>query len=824
MELPNEHFDDFSIEFKKINPEDFDGFKVDKVEIRPNEDGYIKEELHSKTDIDEKNTMVINVGVGQGKTYSIIEIVKKYHQETDYIIFIASPFVSLVEQYYHKVSESGIPKESIYRYDWIGNRKINTRINISNCRIHIVTANLLLGNPGEENLINSEKKRDHINELISNCKAQKKKVVFIYDEIHDTIHNFKQELIFNLWKWKDVIHKNFVISATFNEASKIVIEYLAELTDRKIQIIESERVRNPEKQSELYLYFNASFNYRNTDENITALVQDLVNKGKDIDILAFSKTLAESIKKEQNRGIGKVLWDKYREHINLCTSLLQENTPTNPSQEERFSQTNRYNPSKCNVGTNFKSGVSIEKENHAFVIILPPLGAKKPFQNMYGIFSDGINSVIQAIARQRKKGEIHMILPPPAKFDFNSLPFSSDENLKNKFKSYYETYMGYSDEIKFYSINQQENLIKEFYENVILENIKEEIKVVEELDRRGLASLKFPNYKDYKLANGEKYLVKTYPFFGGDLSAYVLYCAITNQFLNCRLKEAKKLSKTIIFEHNKVYMGLNEFLRNELDENYLYNVFRNTNFRGAYQSFRNELFRYELQYKKEDGTITRIREFKEPYFEKQLICFVADKFYGIYQKTDDVEYERGEYFRDGIECSEHILVEYSWGEEDKKRVLAFKNLNYFRNKLISNIQTYDRRGNYKYLPTSMFPNFINTRDERRKYNQLKEYFTEKDNFIKNEVFPFKRNLNKHNENENHNSFYKMLLEDFIETTNDKITIDGERLNVKVVEEIIPLGRKIIINHIEPEMEITDDWKEYYDYYREIMEEEIFRNE
>ena len=86
--------------------------------------------------------------------------------------------------------------------------------------------------------------------------------------------------------------------------------------------------------------------------------------------------MAESIKKEQNRGIGKVLWDKYGENINLCASLLQKNTPTNPSQEERFSQTNRYNPSKCNVGTNFKSGVSIEKENHAFVIILPPLGAK----------------------------------------------------------------------------------------------------------------------------------------------------------------------------------------------------------------------------------------------------------------------------------------------------------------------------------------------------------------------------------------------------------------------------------------------------------------
>ena len=210
--------------------------------------------------------------------------------------------------------------------------------------------------------------------------------------------------------------------------------------------------------------------------------------------------------------------------------------------------------------------------------------------------------------------------------------------------------------------------------------------------------------------------------------------------------------------------------------------------------------------------------------KKQLICFVADKFYGIYQKTDDVEYERGEYFRDGIECSEYILVESSWGEEDKERVLAFKNLNYFRNKLISNIQTYDRRENYKYLPTSMFPDFINTRDERIRYNQLKEYFIEKDNYIKNGVFSFKRNLNKPIESENYKSFYKMLLEGFIKTTDDKITIDGERPNVKVVEYIIPLHKKVIINHIEPEMEITDDWKEYYDYYREIMEEEIYRKE
>ena len=42
---------------------------------------------------------------------------------------------------------------------------------------------------------------------------------------------------------ENVLHKNFIISATFSEASKVVIEYLAEPTDRKIQIIESKERR-----------------------------------------------------------------------------------------------------------------------------------------------------------------------------------------------------------------------------------------------------------------------------------------------------------------------------------------------------------------------------------------------------------------------------------------------------------------------------------------------------------------------------------------------------------------------------------------------------
>lgn len=171
-----------------------------------------------------------------------------------------------------------------------------------------MTANCLLGNPGEDSFINAEVKRYYLNRLSKYCETSNKKVVFIYDEIHDTIHNFKEQYIFNLWKWRNVIHKNFIISATYNEASKIVIEYLAELTGDRIQIIESERIRFPEKQSELFLHFNNEKFYAYDDPKITELVSDLISFGKEIDILSYSKILAENIIKNKSEGIGSELY------------------------------------------------------------------------------------------------------------------------------------------------------------------------------------------------------------------------------------------------------------------------------------------------------------------------------------------------------------------------------------------------------------------------------------------------------------------------------------------------------------------------------------
>ena len=387
MELPNKYFEDFPIEFKEINPEDFPNFSVrEKIIISPDEEGYICENLKHHIDLDEKNTVVINAGVGQGKTTAIIEIVKEYYENTDYIIFIASPFVSLVEQYYKDVIKKDIPEKDIFRYELLGNDELT---DFWHRRIHIVTANCILGNPGEDAFINSKVKRYYLNRLSKYCEKYNKKVIFIYDEIHDAIHNFKEEYIFNLWKWRNVILKNYIISATYNEASKVVIEYLAELTNDNIQIIESERKRFPSKQSELFLHYNNEQFYSYDDKTITNLVKELIFLGKEIDILSYSKILSENIIKNKDSGIGKELYKKYIE-INNCTSELIRNKRKN-----RILPQNRFKSDMCNVGTNFKTGVSIEKDNHAFIIILPPVGSKMPFENNYGIFSNGINSIIQ---------------------------------------------------------------------------------------------------------------------------------------------------------------------------------------------------------------------------------------------------------------------------------------------------------------------------------------------------------------------------------------------------------------------------------------------
>lgn len=791
MELPNQYFEDYPVKFKEINPSDFPEFLIEndgaKVIISPNEDGYITKELVKAINTSHKNTVVVNAGVGQGKTTAIIEVVKKLYKE-DYLIFIAAPFVSLVEQYFKEVIKKGIPESDIYRYEYIG----ESNISYLDKKIHIITVNSLLGNPGEDAYINSEAKREYLNSLSNQCKKQGKKVVIVMDEIHDAIHNFKEEYIFNLWKWKPVLHKNIILSATYNEASKIVIEYLAELTDSKIRIIESKRIRIPNNQSDLYLHYNPALFYNNENEQIVEVVKNVIKRGKEVDILCYSKNLADAIITEKNKGIGKVLYSKYQE-INNCTSDLRYNQRLGKLEVPN----NRYNDDKCNVGTNFKTGVSISKSNHAFVIIFPPKGAKLPFKNASGIFSDGINSVIQSLARQRKKGgEIHLILPPPEKFDFKTLPFK--EIKKERFIEFYESIRDLAEVkvlVKYVPYHLQEMLLVSFYESELKEGVKQEIDMVNNADRVDKASLKFPDFKSFKLRDGEGYLNSKFKFLGTDLSAFITYSAITNQFLNCNLKGYTDRPK-ILFKEGAIQKTLDSFfINNYLSEDRFF-VYSELPDLLKYLEFKNDIFNnYKLIIEKESGAKSYIKKNTNRCFEMQLLGFMLRKFHPTFNESffeDEqlVDYQctRSDYFLLCIsKVGEYNIEGISHLEELKTRIITYQSLRYFRGKLIDSIVSPSESsgGNFTYLPNKPTADFI-TNEEHTRFNQMINYLVNEDYFISNSLFEFKKRFKSTDSTEKKiASFYTKMIEDFLETESYRLS-RGRRIHVKKVNRIKPL--------------------------------------
>ncbi|TDX84609.1 DEAD/DEAH box helicase [Epilithonimonas xixisoli] len=811
------HFDSFPIEFKEINPEDFQyvfdtsGTRIsrsdfiienggDKILIEPNDDGYINDTLQGLIELEHKNTVVINAAVGQGKSHAIIQTVKRYFDAKEkYLIFIASPFVSLVKQYHNDVIKAGIDSGQIYSYEKLGRDTTKDYINKT---VQIVTVNTLLGNPGEDGFKNSDIKREYINDLVKHCQEKSIKVVFIYDEIHDSFHNFKQEYIFNLWKWKSVIHKNFVLSATYNEASKIVIEYLAELTDFRIKIIESERKRFPKKQSDLYLHFSSSYSFTHKTKEISNVIEDLIARDKNIDILSYSRNLAKNLLNTSN-DIGKLIFDTFGE-VKDCTSELISN-----QREENEEPTNQYDNDKCNIGTNFKTGVSIKKDNHALVIILPPRSSRLTFRNKYGIFSGGINSIIQALARQRKKGEIHIILPKPDHFDYDTLDHSGMSPLqKDIFKDHYELVKYHKTPekfVKYIKLNRQDYFLREFYDNKLKGNVLNEITAVSASGRNNtLPKLSFPTFQEFKLESGEDYLANKFSIFGEDISAYTTYASLANQFINCRLRGIS-FKPVIAFDEGSVQSMLHFVYKNFFGEDYLESLGQYSNFNLFYQDFRNSLYAdYQLKFKKEGSSDYENIEKGSPVakkFELQLLLYTYKLKHFSLKSTDDEDYTRSDYFLECISHSKDIDLSTLAEGDYKHRVKLYQHINYFREKLINSLYEYHRgRDHFFCTPTNMWGDFFSTSDVAKVQEII--VLLESDSILRDNMFEFKRRfIDNRTLNGKLKTFYSILLEDFLfidkKVRDPYITLYGSRRNCKIINSIKTIPSKAIaINLIE----------------------------
>ena len=181
------------IEFKQINVEDFDSqfYTTEKHIISPNDDGYLADELKSilNEDFQNKNTVIINAGVGQGKSQTIIDKAIDYSKSGEYIVVIAVPYNNLIEQYeedclkrgispnqlfnIQKIEKYGFLKEedkSIQNIFSVSDTDLINKDKISNYKIHIMTINALLGNSGDEVLFQSKKRLSYFGKLSTYCE------------------------------------------------------------------------------------------------------------------------------------------------------------------------------------------------------------------------------------------------------------------------------------------------------------------------------------------------------------------------------------------------------------------------------------------------------------------------------------------------------------------------------------------------------------------------------------------------------------------------------------------------------------------------------
>ena len=789
---------DIPIEFKTVRPEDFgsDLYESTFTTIKPNNKGYISEELLPILDreFELNNTIVINAGVGQGKSTAIIDKIVDYTKSDDYIVIIAVPYISLIEQYEKDCLKRGINPSEIFniqntkKYNFLNKQGLNDTLitndntKISDFKIHIITINALLGNPGTDTIFQAKERIKYFDELMFFCNQNNKKIVVFFDEIHDGIQNFRVEYIYKLWNFKGLIFKIFIVSATFNEASKEVIKYLSEFTERKISIVESERIRNLNKQSKLNLIFN-DYKALSNNSYLKKLTKELIDEKKSFDIILYSKKQTKQLLKPNG------LLYSIRNETNLCyRDDFDFSKKTNK----------KYDADLINIGTNFTTGVNIIKENHTLIVVLP-----KRLQNAYinnkGVFSSGVNALIQTMARQRIVGEIYIVMPTPYKIKQDTLPYSQKVN-----DYIIETFSKYANdvEVSYSNINHQSELLSKAYDRLEMLNIKATYNI-DSVDRTGMNILKYPKKEEFILENGEKFLTRK--FFDGDLATYTFFAAITNQFLNCTLHEIFSDNKIIIEDGNLLdaayeiyrdfaFKTLFENPEDELDEAF-------HTYYSEYEIIKNILLylvNKEIYLNEDRADISNVRHLKraltyltithgsqDSYQELQNLTslelgkILSKKYFQSCVKFSDIKLFKKEtdYYTKTLYDTNYKLPEQTFIE-----IIHFKKWEEY----ISVIEKEIKKHNGVFVLSTSPSNAFRSKFKKEKMLEDLENMISYNLLVNEEIVSFKDTFSKAEKANKVETFYNLLVSTFFKknTTYKQITIAGTRIRFyKDVERI-----------------------------------------
>lgn len=519
-----------------------DKFEVETLNIALNAGEQINAAQHFQTiDHQRTETIVFNLPVGVGKTTTCYQLAKKYQQDGYYVI-ICSANTALAQKDHQELSKHFSTQElSSFSHiqandstDLFHHQLATAGVKAP---VQIMTINCLLQNPGEDIYEQAFHHSSYLDNLLQTITNTNKKVVFFFDEIHESVIHFKNELLPYLMKWRHVTHKCYIASATHSPASIPVIRYIAYLTNKRIKIYDSPRIK-ANTQASLHLHISTEqYNSKRLFplNRIATLIQSY--NSRKINILVGHKALAKALTNErnqQNRLIGKIL--------GLQPNICIDETA------------NIFNEQEHNIGTNFKSGINIEDRRSVLIIVLPIVSANK--NDHYGIFNDGAAAIIQAIARIRKGGEIHIFMYAPETI------IALETQLESLDDKLYEGKAGVSP-MKF---NEAYAKVKALYENEAA-RLDPQITFLNEL-AHDTPALKYhyPTFQEYLLDKSQGILMENYESLGKGLSAFVLWASINNQFTNATLRTIELISKN--FQHvelqpDNIYQTLFHLLTDE---------------------------------------------------------------------------------------------------------------------------------------------------------------------------------------------------------------------------------------------------------------------
>ena len=544
------------IEYKPVDPKVFSdaGYKVFKTELSCNEDGFLTEAIVKAINLGLPSTDILNVATGTGKTTAIHQLVKKIlDTDSRAIVIMATPFISLVDKDRESlIGKYSIDIQSITDYNYL-QKDFDTLSSagmlshhlestyIKDKRIHILTINALLRNPGETAFDQKFIKTDYLNLLIAYCKKRDYKVYLIIDEIHASIHNFKNELIHYLTMWKTVIHKVIISTATFTEPVYIAAKHLAYSTNDVVNIYESKRIKNKEISQADILFYPEK--YKKSDlSTLCEFLQNWIERNKTENskyhILCYSKSLSEGLKTHS-----------YFDEAILVTSSTKA----------------KFNDMNNNIGTNFGTGIGIEEVGHLYIVIFPCKYSEYTVKGEDGIFNDGLPSILQSVARLRKKGRILFVIPPLKKIIDTT---KSRDLIK---------IIGIPEDIKF-KVNKTEPVeffIKEdFISDEVVklnkrlkrnkEKVEKELAYYEEHKGNSVKrpEIQFPSPSTFILNRGQEY-IKSVNFKSGKyITPYIIWAALHDQFINCSLDKIfylRRISKVLSFSKDNYVENFIEY-------------------------------------------------------------------------------------------------------------------------------------------------------------------------------------------------------------------------------------------------------------------------